>query len=331
MYAGEHGRRFNAITAKSMDARFDESSFAGLVARHAQLEWHLATPTIEDFYGSVDDVIYAQEEPFNGPSIIMQYFVFKKAKEIGCTVMLDGQGGDETLLGYEKYYPAAYIDYWRSTNTFRTISEIYMTTRNNHNMPLKAILFYSFGALFSKLRKKEHLRRCSFLKVKSNGHYGILDELADTYLDVNRLQMMEIQRTNLTTLLKYEDKNSMHHAIESRLPFLDYQTLETALGISTKYKIKGGWTKYLLRKAMETEMPGDIVWRKNKLGFNAPEALWINAYYPKMVEYISKSAILEQITDIKRLLNSYARLDNKMKWRIFNIARWENLYDVSLA
>ena len=55
----------------------------------------------------IDDVVRLQEEPFGSTSVFMQYFVFKKAKEVGCKVMLDGQGGDETLLGYERYYSAA--------------------------------------------------------------------------------------------------------------------------------------------------------------------------------------------------------------------------------
>ena len=58
---------------------------------------------------AIDDVVYAQEEPFSDASIFMQYFVMKKARVLGCSVMLDGQGGDETLLGYERYYPACYF------------------------------------------------------------------------------------------------------------------------------------------------------------------------------------------------------------------------------
>lgn len=64
------------------------------------MDLSIIEPTQDDFINSIDDVIYTQEEPFGGPSIFMQYFVMKKSKEMSCTVLLDGQGGDETLVGY---------------------------------------------------------------------------------------------------------------------------------------------------------------------------------------------------------------------------------------
>ena len=101
--------RFTAITAKSTEKKTDESHFAKKVVENSNLNWALTEPSKEEFLKYLDEVINVQEEPFGSPSIIMQYFVMKKAKEEGCIVMLDGQGGDETLLGYDRYY-ATYIN-----------------------------------------------------------------------------------------------------------------------------------------------------------------------------------------------------------------------------
>ena len=98
-------QNFTAITAKSTEEKTDESHFAEMVVEDADMDWHLTEPTTENFIETIDEVIYTQEEPFGGMSIFMQYFVMKKAREVGCTVMLDGQRGDETLVGYETYFP----------------------------------------------------------------------------------------------------------------------------------------------------------------------------------------------------------------------------------
>ena len=100
--------RFAAITAIATEPKYDESAYAKAIVDKQDLDWSTVTPTSDDFRQSIDEVVYTQEEPFGGPSIFMQYFVMQEAKTRGCKVMLDGQGGDETLLGYQKYYPAAY-------------------------------------------------------------------------------------------------------------------------------------------------------------------------------------------------------------------------------
>ena len=97
---------FCAITAESTQKEYDETSYAKLVAESAGLDWYLTKPEKNDFVSNLDEVIYTQEYPIIGPTVFMQYFVMKKAKESGITVILDGQGGDESLLGYSRYIPS---------------------------------------------------------------------------------------------------------------------------------------------------------------------------------------------------------------------------------
>jgi asparagine synthase (glutamine-hydrolysing) len=134
----------------------------------------------------------------------------------------------------------------------------------------------------------------------------------------------------LPHLLKYEDRNSMYHSIESRLPFIDYRLVETALSINNCFKIKGGWTKYLLRKSVEGILPQNIVWRKNKLGFNAPERSWLDSINGIIKKSISESEILAKITDKQKVIASFDKLDLRLKWRLYNIAKWEEIYNVRL-
>jgi len=105
---GVYGNKLEAVHAKSTAKRNDESEYAKIVAKHLGIKLHIIEPSHQEFWKNVDQVIYTQDEPFSSTSIFMQYFVMEKAKEIGCTVMLDGQGADEVFLGYENYLSIIY-------------------------------------------------------------------------------------------------------------------------------------------------------------------------------------------------------------------------------
>jgi asparagine synthase (glutamine-hydrolysing) len=137
-------------------------------------------------------------------------------------------------------------------------------------------------------------------------------------------------RLQLPHLLKYEDRNSMHHSIESRLPFIDYRLVELALSIDNRFKIKDGWTKYILRKSVEGMVPVDIAWRKNKIGFNAPEKTWMRLIDEQVKKSITKSEILNRITKNDDLIKKAEQLDLRTRWRLFNIAKWEEIFNVRI-
>lgn len=328
-YREKSKKQFIAIHAKSSEKSTDESEFAKIVAKHTDLDLNIIEPSSEDFKKNIDEIVHTQEEPFGSPSIFMQYFVMQKAKEIGCTVMLDGQGGDETLLGYEKYYPSVYVDVYKKSGFIQAIKEIRKSNKNNSKMTISWILKYTIGSLFANLRKKEYKRRTAFLKPFDN-KFTFFDNLAKNYLDINKLQEFEIRFTNLPVLLRYEDKNSMKHSIEARLPFIDYKTLENALNIDIKYKIKDGWTKYILRAVIDKYLPKEVVWRKSKLGFNAPENIWIKDISKEMKTEIQDSKILNEISYMDNLLKQWDKMDNRLKWRLYNIAVWERIYNVKI-
>ena len=328
-YREKSEEKFIAIHAKSTEKTSDESAYATMVAKHCDLDLKVVEPTSKDFKDKIDEVIWTQEEPFGGPSIFMQYFVMKKAKGIGCAVMLDGQGGDETLLGYEKYYPSAYLAVYKKEGLLQTLREIRKSNKNNTKMTIIWILKYTIGSLFASLRKMEYKRRTSFLKPFQN-KFTFIDELAHSYLNINKLQEYEIKYTNLPVLLRYEDKNSMRHSVETRLPFIDYKTLENALSINIEFKIKDGWTKYILRRVVNKFLPKDVVWRKNKLGFNAPENSWLKVLNSEIENEIQKSALLENISYKNKLMNKLDKMDNRLKWRLYNTAVWERVYDVKI-
>ena len=325
-YREDAGRVFTAIHARSIDAENDESSFATDVSNNLNLELHVVTPSINDFKSLVDEVVYTQEEPFGSPSMFMGYKVFEKAKELGCKVMLNGQGGDEVLLGYERYFSS----YLYKLGFFEAIQQLWKQSKNS-GLKFYGPLLYLVYFTSYRVRKSRLLKR-SFLEdeIKKNFDFKEVKRSIASFKDISKLQIHEISIVQLPHLLRYEDRNSMRHSIETRLPFLDYRMVEAGVSFAPKLKIWNGWTKYILRLAVEDVLPEHVVWRKNKLGFNAPERSWLSAHKETMIAEVAKSALLKSITDFNQLQQRFPKLSYKEQWLYYNIAVWERIYDVKI-
>ncbi len=316
----ELGNDFLGIHAKSTEVFTDESEFARIVAENSGINLLTVEPSVDYFYTNIQKVTRIQEEPYGGPSIFMQYAVFEKAKERGCVVMLDGQGGDETLLGYERYFPLLI----KGKSIFSAISQMLKYAKKSR-LTFSSVVAYYFYFSFPTLRKKRLLKKYNFIKKEyiENINAKILFDLAKAYETPFNLQKLEITVSQLPMLLKYEDKNSMAHSIESRLPFLDYQFVENALSINPSFKISDGWSKFILRKIAEEYLPAEISWRKNKRGFESPRDWLLNREY--FLSVIKDSEILKAITN-----KIDSNLSTDIIWRLFSVAIWEREFNVKL-
>ena len=324
LYKEQSNQNFTAITAKSIEKKTDESQFAKQVVDQYDINWGITKPTKEDFLSSVEEVIELQEEPFGSPSIVMQYFVMKKAKEKKCIVMLDGQGGDETLLGYDRYY-AAYIKQQKGLlNKIKTAIHI----SRNSNLSIKNILFYNLYFNNKSVRKIRLQNRNKFIKKAYKKYFNddLLAKITNNNSDIKTLQKSEITKTQLQKLLKYEDRNAMFNSIETRVPFIDHNVVEMAISIPFGYKMFEGWSKYILRKNCDGILPDSVVWRKNKFGFEAPKNQWLSdkKYF---MDIIVQSTFIKEFIDTKKLLNS--KIDTITLWKLYNIAVWANKFKVS--
>jgi asparagine synthase (glutamine-hydrolysing) len=318
------GARFLAIHAKSTDAETDESDHARRAADALGIELHTVEPSETDFLATIDELAWTQEEPFWSGSMVMGWHVFQRAKALGCPVMLNGQGGDEALLGYERYFAALLSSLpWN-----RWPHELGLIAQNNKLTLLQLLqnnayfLYPQFRILWQKNRsflRNEFKRNFDFETVRKSGR---------SMRDVLEMQKLEIMSLQLPTLLRYEDRNSMRHSIETRLPFLDYRVVEFGLGLPIDAKLRDGWTKHVLRNAMSDVLPADIAWRRDKLGFEAPMRTWLTAAASLMFTAVAASPLLAEITDHKRLLERFPTLPWRERWRYFNVATWERVFGV---
>ena len=317
-------QKFIGIHAKSSDAESDESNFAKIVSKHLNLDLHIVEPNTDDFLNKIDELLYTQEEPFGSPSMFMGWHVFEKAKKLSCKVMLNGQGGDEVLLGYERYYAS----FLKSISFLKFFKEAKAISKNS-KLSFKNLILYNFYFTNYRLRINR-LKKRSFIlsKIKDSYDYDTIRKSTKSFRDIEELQLLEISTLQLPHLLRYEDRNSMRHSIETRLPFLDYRLVEFGISIVPELKIQNGWTKYILRKATADLLPASISWRKDKKGFEAPEKTWIGTSTEMMKSTIRESKILSQIVQVEKLLIEFDTLPFKRRWSYFIIAAWEKKFNV---
>lgn len=320
--AGE--QRFAAITAVSEDVERDESSYAEAIVDRHGLEWLTVRPSYEVFAQTVSEVVRAQEEPFQSCSIVMQFHVMAAARRNGITVLLDGQGGDETLLGYQRYFVMYLLETLRSRGIRRALAAAREISRSNAGLGMVSIVKLLLYFSSRSLRYAVYRRRSQFLRPAPPFPGGVRANSRG----IAEMQAREVMQDNLPALLRYEDKNSMWHGIEARLPFLDPNWLQLALSLPVEAKIHQGWTKYPLRGAMCGRMPDEVCWRRAKFGFEAPDDLWIRQHSADMHSVVGSSSVLAALCDMTFVETRWAHLSNQAKWKLYSVALWEREFGV---
>jgi asparagine synthase (glutamine-hydrolysing) len=270
----------------------DESPFIELVAGKFGMDNHQVIPDAEDMIDQFEKLCYYQEEPFGSSSVYAQYKVFQLAAQNNVKVLLDGQGADEMLAGYHKYI------HWYLQELFRTrplfmFNELKALKRNK--IPFQwgwknyaAALFPAQAAIH--LEKKESRRLLHFpdlteaFKELYTDRQSLFKPLV---IKLNDILYFNSFQSGLEELLRYADRNSMAHGRELRLPFLNHELAAFVFSLPSHFKIHDGWTKYILRKTMEDQLPREIVWRKDKTGFEPPQQTWMQNN--RVQEYIMEA------------------------------------------
>jgi asparagine synthase (glutamine-hydrolysing) len=321
---------FCAVTGVSIDPEIDESAHARQVVQHSGLRWLTTRPTSEDFLAAMSRVAYHQDEPTSGPSPLMQYFVMRTARENAIPVMLDGQGADELLLGYGMYIGVNARAVSRERGLLAAARLFQRSVAQDSRMAFGTALKYLVGAGMPARWYSLGKRRLRCVKFGSHSTPKVLKDYSSAAGNLFRFQRHEIENFTLPALLRYEDRNSMAFGIETRLPFLDYRLVELCLSLPLHLKVRDGWTKWILRRAMAGLVPDSIMWRKDKIGFQAPEKIWLRDQEAVVRHTILESDLIRSITDERRLTAEYSKISFRERWRLFSVAMWGREFNVGM-
>ncbi len=291
---------------------------------------HFITPSAEDWIENWDLLMYHQEEPIQSSSVLTQFMVYRLAKEKGVTVLLDGQGADEILGGYKKYthwflqqeLQRDYQNFWREKKLFRQNDFLEKWDFRN----FIASYFPEKTALQLQKKAIEQQKKLPFINQDFLSKYQNGDTLQKPVVKtMETLLYYNTFTQGLQELLRYADRNSMANSREIRLPFLDHQLVEFIFALPTTYKMRDGFTKWILRKSMEDRLPTSIAWRKGKVGYEPPQQKWMQ--HPLIIEKIQegrKKLVDKNILDAGILKTSTesksAHAANNNDWRIMSAA-----------
>ncbi len=270
----------NTFTARFEDGNYDEGNFVELMKDKYSFNTNFCWPKDELIIDELDKIFYHQEEPFGSTSIIAQWEVMKLAEEKGVTVLLDGQGADETLAGYYKYFEPYLLELYKTNRTHFT--EQLKAIENNLSMTNILSKRFFLGANFPKMLKflgdtTRKFRVGAIAPDLSDDYRNLLKKDQSPFQSLSGLNDALYSDTfqyGLGKLLRFSDRNAMAHSREVRLPYLSHELVGFAFSLPNDHKMKNGWSKLILRESMQNVLPKEIAWRKDKKGFQAP-ASWL--------------------------------------------------------
>jgi asparagine synthase (glutamine-hydrolysing) len=322
----------------------DERQYIDLVTAEKELKNEQVFPQAADLLDELGAIAYQQDEPFATSSIFAQWKVFERAARSGVKVMLDGQGADEQLAGYHSMYGPFQAGLLRRFRIVRLIRELRARNRR-HGVAMKVALLellMSESPLVYKLltgwTERTELPRWINPEILANtrltetlGAMGVDRDLETTC----RRQLMV---SSVPRLVRYEDRNSMAHSVEARLPFLDYRLVEFLASLGDNKKIVDGETKWILRQAMKGIVPAPILERQDKMGFATPEDRWLRGPLRELVHDSLRGAArrfpeLVRRSELDELASRWMKADESVGyglWRVVSLNAWGQAFHVSM-
>jgi asparagine synthase (glutamine-hydrolysing) len=269
------------------------------MAERLQLQQNIVTPTAAGLHDELVKIFYHQEEPFTSASVFAQYKVYELAKLQSIKVLLDGQGADETLAGYHKYYKWFWQELFRKRKLSRSheleaaaalgITENFgWKNRIAALLPEFASIILERQYLLNALRHEDLSK--DFIRFQSKEAYYTTPEMQT----LNGVLYFNTCLHGLEELLRYADRNAMAFGREIRLPFLSHELVEFVFTLPSHFKIRDGWTKWLLRKSMEKILPDEIIWRRDKTGFEPPQKQWLETNDMKELVRAGKEKLVDE-------------------------------------
>jgi len=277
----------------------NEEAYIDEVGKHLSLRSFKTIVSSDEVPQLFQKVIRYQDEPFGSAGTLPQYKIFELAKQHDVKVLLDGQGADETLAGYNKYYKWYWQELFRNRKLVRS-QEIKKARRlgTTETFGIKNIVSAIFPEFASIVLEKQYLLHAlrqedltkEFVHFQSEEAYYTTPAI----FSLNGVLYFNTCMHGLEELLRYADRDSMAHGREVRLPFLSHELVEFIFSLPSSFKIRDGWTKWILRKASANHLPTEISWRKDKIGLEPPQWDWMQLNTMQQMIRDAKSRLVHE-------------------------------------
>ncbi len=337
------GARQLTVSSCSHDKRTDEQEYIDAVVQELGLESHKVWPEKEALLEALPQIAWMQDEPFPSTSMFAQWCVFEGARDSGAKVMLDGQGADEILAGYNGVY-GVYLAGLLRKGRFATCAREWRAFRREGGVSGGILMAYTLMELVPR-GMKATLRAWG-----TKGLWGLVRQpkayrktslrqlYAQPVKTMREYAISLLEATSLPKLLHFEDRDSMAFSVEARVPFLDHRLVELALRLPPEYKLRGGLTKAVMRDALAGVMPEKVRQRRGKLGFETPESIWMKENSAEFTALFEEGlAFLGDLVDKPKArawcaaqLNGEKTVDHGV-WCVISVGAWARVFDCRMG
>ena len=340
-----NGQPVTAFTYHHHD--FDERRYVDATVDRTGARLHRLEMDHVALWDLAERVMRAHDEPVHTLTAMVGYELMRMIAGCGIRVILNGQGADETLAGYDSYFPDAWYTDLRRGRALRAWREIRAYTAAHGGAPLERLV-----AMVERLARAE-LRRAAWYRTLAHRSQRRRAVREGWFRDVALPAQDEVPPFESTDLdavlrrsttvdplplyLRIEDRNSMAHSVEVRLPMLDYRLVELVFGLANEWKIRGSLNKYVLREAMQGRIPEVVRTRVDKMGFPSPfRQLLDGKTFDAVFELVTSRRARERgVYDWERMVRDLeAHRDStnaEMASRAFRVAQlelWARLHDL---
>jgi len=295
---------------------------------------HFTYPNSETFFNDFEAFIDAHNEPIPDIGPYAQYKVMELASN-HVKVTLDGQGADEQLAGYHYFFGSYYVELLKKLRILTLLSENkYYLDNHESKDAIKYLFYYLMPSIVQKKISKYRYPSIIEEFINSNNDSNSINKLLYNPKSLTQSLLQHFE-SKLEHLLKWEDLNSMHFSIESRVPFLDYRLVEATLSTPSNQKIYKGETKIILREALKDILPAKIILRKDKKGFSNPRDKWFRSvkFQNYILELINSESFKNrsyfncEIANTQYKKHLEYKIDaSKEIWKWINLELWFRKY-----
>jgi asparagine synthase (glutamine-hydrolysing) len=284
------------------------------------------------------EVLWFQDEPMHSMTPVVGYELMRRSAADGIKVILNGQGADETIAGYRNYFN----DYWCTLITHGRIAQAwreigrYVAVHGGNQPQL-------FMRQWRRLAQSQLAGARGYRRLANWNRRRVADQRWFTHelshdqasedpgrlpTDLNASLARSIYRDPLPLYLRLEDRNSMAHSVEARLPFLDYRLVCLLFTLPAEWRLRGPWNKYVLREAMRGRIPESVRTRIDKMGFPVPARNWFaDTLNEPALEMVNSRAARERgiynTGEIVKDIERHRRGEIDATAKIFKVAQFE--------
>jgi asparagine synthase (glutamine-hydrolysing) len=337
LMSGMTSEPINTYTIGFEDSGFDETPYARRVAEQFGTV-HTEQILAMDALDVIEDIAWYLDEPFGDSSAIPTYMVSKLAAK-NVKVALSADGGDELFAGYDKYVVESRERSYRFIppalrKAMGLIGRALPDNARGKNFlghfAMDGMNRYLDAGTFFKLDEQKHLFNPDVFELMSgNPARSEMEHLRkDNGNWLSSLQYLDLKSYLPLDILTKVDRMSMAHSLEARVPLLDHKLVEFAATIPAEFKLRGGATKHIFKKAMRGVLPDAIIDRP-KHGFAVPLGQWFKGRFDGFLHDLllsdtSKKRGILNVAHVEHLIQRQGAgrpLDNQL-WTLISFELW---------